>query len=112
MSEQIEVLLYGLGAIGSFYAFVLSSCKQVRLSVVARSNYDAVKRDGIRVISENHGEHVIKPVQVLKKAADAGMTFDYVVCAHKAIGQDAVPQQLKTAVDDQTTIVLIQNGEL
>ena len=29
--------------IGSFYAFILQRCERVRLTVVARSNYEAVK---------------------------------------------------------------------
>ncbi|KAK5952778.1 hypothetical protein OHC33_006371 [Knufia fluminis] len=110
MSQQIDVLLYGLGAIGSFYAFILSRCKEVRLTVVARSNYEAVKSNGLKVISENHGEHVVQPFKVVKTPAEADQTFDYIVCAHKAIGQDAVPEQLKPVVGDKTTIVLIQNG--
>jgi hypothetical protein len=31
--------------IGSFYAFILERTKRVRLTVVARSNYEAVKKD-------------------------------------------------------------------
>lgn len=48
---------------------------------------------------------------VLRKVADAGTTFDYVVCAHKAIHQDTVPEQIAAGVDEgKTTIVIIQNG--
>ena len=42
-AKEIKVLLYGLGAIGSFYAFILSRNKTVVLDVVARSNHEAVK---------------------------------------------------------------------
>lgn len=48
--------------------------------------------------------------KVYKTPADAGRTFDYVVCAHKALNQDAVPPQLKPVVGPETTIVIIQNG--
>lgn len=34
---------YTIASIGSFYAFILSRSDRVRLTVVARSNYDAVK---------------------------------------------------------------------
>ncbi|KAI9903526.1 hypothetical protein N3K66_000055 [Trichothecium roseum] len=109
--QKIDVLLYGLGAIGSFYAFILSRSENVRLTVVARSNYDAVAANGLRIISQNHGEHLVKPHKVLRKVADAGMTFDYVVCAHKAIYQDTVPEQIAAGVDGgKTTVVIIQNG--
>jgi len=47
---------------------------------------------------------------VVRTPAEAEATFDYVVCAHKAVNQDAVPEQLRPVVDDRTSIVLIQNG--
>ncbi|KAK2015874.1 2-dehydropantoate 2-reductase [Colletotrichum eremochloae] len=109
--KQLDVLLYGLGAIGSFYAFILNRVPHVRLTVVARSNYDAVKENGITISSENHGEHTFRPYKVLRNAAEAEAKFDYIVCAHKAITQDAVPMQIAPAVDeDKSTIVIIQNG--
>ena len=64
----------------------------------------------MKIISQNHGEHVVKPYNVVKTPQEADLTFDYIVCAHKAIGQSAVPAKLKAAVGDKTTIVLIQNG--
>ncbi|CAM1504894.1 Fc.00g024850.m01.CDS01 [Cosmosporella sp. VM-42] len=109
--DQVDILVYGLGAIGSFYAFILSRVPRVRLSVVARSNYEPVKENGLIMNSENHGEHVVHPYKVVKSAAEADMKFDFIVCAHKAINQDAVPVQLASAVDEmRTTIVIIQNG--
>ena len=36
--------------------------------------------------------------------------YDYVVCVHKAINQDAIAKSLAPVIDDTTTIVLIQNG--
>ncbi|ETN36227.1 uncharacterized protein HMPREF1541_08504 [Cyphellophora europaea CBS 101466] len=110
MSDHVDILLYGLGAIGSFYAFILSIPPQVQLSVVCRSNYEAVKARGLQITSENHGQHTITPVQVLRDPSEAGKTFDYIVCAHKAIDQDAVPKRLAPAVGPNTTLVIIQNG--
>lgn len=47
----------------------------------------------------------------MRSAAEAEAKFDYIVCAHKAITQDAVPAQIAPAVDeDRSTIVIIQNG--
>ena len=48
-------------SIGGFYAFVLSRNPNVRLTVVARSNYAAVSEHGIVMNSENHGEHTVRP---------------------------------------------------
>ncbi|KAJ5123774.1 hypothetical protein N7448_009871 [Penicillium atrosanguineum] len=110
MPDQIDVLLYGLGAIGSFYAFILSRSHHVRLTVVARSNYEAVNANGITIDSENHGKHTFHPYRVVRSPSEAS-TVDYVVCAHKAIDQEDVAVQLKPVVDQsRTTIVIIQNG--
>lgn len=50
-------------------------------------------------------------MSVVKTPAEAGTTFDFVVCAHKAIKQELVPEQLVPAVDEKkSTLVIIQNG--
>ncbi|KAL1976264.1 hypothetical protein VTN31DRAFT_2546 [Thermomyces dupontii] len=110
-NDKVEVLLYGLGAIGSFYAFILSRSKRVQLTVVARSNYDAVKSKGVTIDSQNHGKHTIQPFKVIRTPAEANQKFDLIVCAHKAIDQAAAVSQLEPVVDqDRTTIAIIQNG--
>ncbi|KAJ9484188.1 hypothetical protein VN97_g9193 [Penicillium thymicola] len=109
MSDQVDVLVYGLGAIGSFYAFILSRSNRVRLTVVARSNYEVVKANGITIDSENHGHHTFHPHRVVKSLADIP-PVDYIVCAHKAIDQDEVAAKLQPAIDNKTTFVVIQNG--
>jgi len=110
MADKIDVLLFGLGAIGSFYAYILSKSENVRLTVVARSNYDAVKRNGLTINSEVYGSHTYRPYRVVKTPGEAQQTFDYAVCAHKAIGQSSVPAKLAPCVDANTTFVIIQNG--
>lgn len=48
---------------------------------------------------------------VVKTVAEAQSTFDYIVCAHKAINPAAAPAQIAPGVDEKkTTIVIIQNG--
>ncbi|KAL4806633.1 FMN-dependent dehydrogenase-domain-containing protein [Aspergillus unguis] len=96
--------------IGSFYAFILNRSERVRLTVVARSNYDAVKANGITIDSANHGKHTFHPHRVVRTPAEVS-AVDYIVCAHKAIDQDKVAASLAPAIDqNRTTIVIIQNG--
>lgn len=48
---------------------------------------------------------------MIKTPAEANQTFDYVVCAHKAIDQTSAVTALGPAVEEsKTTIVIIQNG--
>ncbi|KAK6003261.1 hypothetical protein QM012_001106 [Aureobasidium pullulans] len=108
--EDIRVLLFGLGAIGGFYAFVLGRNKNVSLSVVARSNYEQVKSHGLSVQSENHGNHKVNIDQIYKVPDEITTPFDYIICTHKAVNPGKVPPLLRSAVGDQTTFVIIQNG--
>ncbi|KAL3477297.1 ketopantoate reductase PanE/ApbA-domain-containing protein [Aspergillus californicus] len=111
MADSIEVLLYGLGAIGSFYAFILNRADRVRLTVVARSNFDAVVKDGISIDSKNHGQHTFRPDHVIRTPAEvAGKHFDFIVCAHKAVDPAGAIIPLDPVVDRETTIVVLQNG--
>lgn len=59
-------------SIGSFYAFILSRSEIVRLTVCARSNYEAVKANGISITSENHGKHVVIPFKGIAISLIAG----------------------------------------
>ncbi|KAG9576515.1 2-dehydropantoate 2-reductase, partial [Aureobasidium melanogenum] len=108
--ENIKVLLFGLGAIGGFYAFVLGRNKNVSLSVVARSNYQQVKSHGLAIESENHGNHKVNIDQVYKSPDEITSPFDYIVCTHKAVNPDKIPPILKPAAGEQTTFVIVQNG--
>ncbi|KAH6903112.1 hypothetical protein BKA70DRAFT_1373969 [Coprinopsis sp. MPI-PUGE-AT-0042] len=101
-----EILVVGFGAVG------LSWTR--RVSVVARSNYEVVNREGLHIKS---GKYVYKSI------ADAatqvgGKGFDYVVVATKAIPElTTTPQLLEPLLSrpyidqySQPVYVLLQNG--
>jgi len=48
---------------------------------------------------------------MFKQPSEATDKYDYVVCAHKALKLDqTVPNAIRPAVGQATTIVIIQNG--
>lgn len=49
-------------------------------------------------------------IAVVRLPREVGRTFDYVVCANKAIDTEAVVANLAPAIGESTTIVIIQNG--
>ena len=110
--EKLDVLLYGLGAIGSYYSIFLANNPRVKLTLCARSNYEAVKKNGLSMVSKPHdAEYHSKAFEVVRTPAEAQQTFDYIVCVNKAVDTDAVLEQLKPAVDEErTTIAIMQNG--
>jgi ketopantoate reductase len=52
-----NVLLFGLGGIGGVYAAILHLGGKCNVHVVARSNYEAVKNKGFRLVSSKFGDH-------------------------------------------------------
>ena len=44
-----NILIFGAGAIGAFYGSRLAQGKDVEVSVICRSNYNAVKQSGFQV---------------------------------------------------------------
>ncbi|BEI85991.1 hypothetical protein CcaverHIS002_0602780 [Cutaneotrichosporon cavernicola] len=109
-----RALLFGLGGIGGIYAATLARSGVCEVSVVARSNYEAVKEKGLLLKSEKHGESHHTFAGVYKSPADAATSgpFDYVLCANKAL-LSAIPSLEETiapAISQDTAIVLLQNG--
>ncbi|KAJ6584125.1 ketopantoate reductase PanE/ApbA C terminal-domain-containing protein [Mycena vulgaris] len=109
---MLDVLVFGLGAVGATYAYILQAGGQVRVSVVARSNFSVVKEKGLTLRSSKFGDHdgirfngVYSDCQ---EAANSGLSFAYVICANKAISE--IQDIIRPVIGQDTVIVLIQNG--
>lgn len=112
---MLNVLVVGIGGIGSLYSLILRrGCKDgLHLSFVARSNYSAIKQDGISIRSAKYGDHLLRPdmvYQSTKEAAQSGKTYDYVFCTTKSLPNSPAIALLKPVVSAETSIVMIQNG--
>ncbi|KAI9274471.1 ketopantoate reductase PanE/ApbA-domain-containing protein [Phascolomyces articulosus] len=103
-----RILTVGTGAIGSIYSWRLS--KYAHVTTVCRSNYDAVRRDGLKIESKKFGEEIFVPNEVVKSVPEE--PFDYVMVTMKALPDVySVADIIAPAVTKgKTTIVLIQNG--
>jgi 2-dehydropantoate 2-reductase len=103
------VFVVGAGAIGAFYAAVLARAG-CEISVVARSDYDAVRQHGYRIRSAALGDLSFVPAQVVRAASELRGEADYALCALKDVrGVDRVAL-LGPALASKTAIVLVQNG--
>ncbi|KAG6865175.1 hypothetical protein C0991_004723 [Blastosporella zonata] len=111
-----DVLLVGFGAVGAMYALILKRSGLARVTIVARSNYDAVIEHGVRFESAKYGvitgwrpDRVVRSVQ---EAADR--PYSYVFVTTKAIPErTSTPSILKPLISapyPQPTYVLLQNG--
>lgn len=106
-----DVLIFGAGAIGAFYGSRIAQNRDIRVSVVCRSNYSAVNAKGFTVESPNFGKYSWKPHNVYPKPEAAKGRWNYVVVSTKALPDVSDDSALlEGLVQDGTNIVLIQNG--
>ena len=113
-----RVLLVGAGAIGAFFGSRLATVKGVRVSALCRSNYKAVQDKGFNIKSPKFGSYVFKPEFTFASPEEARrvktaeeLSWDFLLVATKAlpdVSDDSL--LLDGLVDDNTSIVLVQNG--
>ena len=105
----MNILIIGAGAVGAFYGSALAR-QGAHVSVVCRSDYDVVKRDGFRITSPLLGDHRFHPHAVYRDGAECTGNQDVVILTSKVLpGVDRVGL-LRPVVRPETVIALIQNG--
>ncbi|KAF9426226.1 hypothetical protein BGZ94_006810 [Podila epigama] len=103
----------GTGAIGAYYTWRIQQSGNCTITAVCRSNYEAVKADGIKIqtIAWGEGPHVFRPDHVVKTVPSE--TYDYIIVCMKALPNVySIPDIIAPAVEasPNAAIVLIQNG--
>lgn len=117
MSEHnASVLLVGGGSVGAIAALNIESSRRAAVTIVCRSNFQAVQDLGYSIESCDHGSlRGWRPSSVVYGVPDVTdrAQFDYVVCVTKNISDvpPSVSDLIKPAVTPgKTIIVLVQNG--
>jgi 2-dehydropantoate 2-reductase len=103
------ILVVGAGAIGAFYGSALAR-QGACVSVVCRSDYEAVKREGYDVRSALLGDHNFRPHAVFCDVAECRTPPDYLLLTSKVLAETDRAGLIRPAVGPKTVIVLIQNG--
>lgn len=105
----MNVLIVGAGAVGALFGSALAR-QGARVSVVCRSDYDAVSRDGYDIRSSVFGDHRFRPERVYRNVADCREPPDYLLLTSKVLENVDRAALIRPAVGPRTVIVLIQNG--
>ena len=106
--NDVKILLYGTGAVGSLYGGKLAQAG-ASVSVVCRSDYQEVSADGI-YIKSIYGDYHFIPERVIKSGREYGFRPDFVIVATKALPDINISEMIKDSVHPGTAIVLLQNG--
>lgn len=108
MNNKPSILIVGAGAIGSFYGAILKQAG-CRVSTVLRSDYEAVKAEGIRITSPL-GELSYRPDHVYREGGVPNEAPDFLILCVKVLpGVDRV-QLVAPWMGEKTRLVLIENG--
>ncbi|HEX2493418.1 MAG TPA: 2-dehydropantoate 2-reductase [Steroidobacter sp.] len=105
----MNILIVGAGAIGSFYGSALAR-QGARVSVVVRSDYELVGREGYTISSALLGDHRFRPHQVYREPAACHEAQEIVLLTTKVLPDVDRVSLLRTVVGPRTVIGLIQNG--
>lgn len=105
-----KVLLIGSGSLGLYFTSRLSLAGAVT-SVVARSDFDSVKKAGCYKITDRGQKYDYIPDYILHSPQECPFEPDYILLCTKVLPHIDQVSLLKGAVrSSKSTIVLIQNG--
>ena len=108
MQQTPQCLVVGAGAIGSFYGALLKRAG-CAVSVVLRSDYQAVVRGGI-TIDSTLGDLSWQPDHVYQPGDTPINTPDYVLLCVKVLPGVDRAELVRPWMGDNTVLVLIENG--
>ncbi|KAJ3276561.1 hypothetical protein HDV01_004094 [Terramyces sp. JEL0728] len=105
----MNILVIGAGAVGCTYGSHFQH-PGAKVSLVCRSNYDAIKSRGIKFETYNWGDYTFSPDGVFKTVKEATGIYDHVIVTTKATPNINLVELIQPVVTDNTMIHLIQNG--
>jgi 2-dehydropantoate 2-reductase len=108
-STMTAILVVGAGAVGALFGSALAR-GGAEVSVVCRSDYGVVKREGYDITSPLLGNHRFQPHQVYREVTDCEPPPDYLMLTVKVLDGVDRAALIRPAVGPKTVIVLVENG--
>ncbi|HEY1328409.1 MAG TPA: 2-dehydropantoate 2-reductase [Casimicrobiaceae bacterium] len=105
----MKIAIIGAGAIGGYVGAKLALAGEEVTFIVRGANLEAIRRDGIRLVTHDGVERSARNVAATDDYARAG-AHDVVVLALKAHQVEAVAHQVPKLFGADTTVVTMQNG--
>jgi 2-dehydropantoate 2-reductase len=105
----MKIAVIGAGAIGGLVGAKLALAGEDVTFMVRGANLDAIRNNGIKLISAEGDEQVARNVKATNNYAEAGPQ-DIVVLAMKAHQVEAVANDVPKLFGPETVVVTMQNG--
>lgn len=104
----MRIAVIGAGGVGGYFGGRLALAGEDVTFIARGSHLDAMRRDGLRVLSAN-GDFVVQPVQATDDAASVG-SVDLVMIAVKLWSTDESIATARALMGPSSTVVSFQNG--
>jgi 2-dehydropantoate 2-reductase len=104
-----SILIVGAGAVGALFGSALAR-QGAQVSVVCRSDFEVVQRDGYDIVSPSLGNHRFRPHAVYREVVDCKTPPEYLILTVKVLAGLDRAALIRPAVGPETVIVLIENG--
>ncbi|HEV8410194.1 MAG TPA: 2-dehydropantoate 2-reductase [Gemmatimonadaceae bacterium] len=105
----MKIAVVGAGSIGGYLGALLAAAGDEVTFIARGANLDAIRANGMKVVTEDGREVIAKNVRVFSKMSEAGAQ-DTVLLTVKAHQVAAVAGDLRYLCDANTSIVTMQNG--
>ncbi len=102
----MKIAVIGCGALGSYYGAMLARAGH-ETHFLLRSDYDVVRRHGVRILSPN-GDFQVQP-HCARTPGEIGPA-DLVLIGLKTTANDRFPDLLPPVVGPHTAVLTLQNG--
>jgi 2-dehydropantoate 2-reductase len=118
-ASKARVLIFGTGGVGTIAAYALEAGRKAAVTVICRSNYAAVIKNGFTIDSIEHGRDIkgFSPSMIRNSIPDVNREslkpYDYLVITTKNIPDipPSLPDLVAPAITPgKTSILLLQNG--
>jgi len=106
--QQLRIGIIGTGAIGGFYGLMLARAG-FEVHFLLRSEYEAVKNNGLRVNSALHGELVLPQVNAWNDVAQMP-ACDWLLVGAKTTSNPELAPIINRAAAPDAKVLLLQNG--
>jgi 2-dehydropantoate 2-reductase len=105
----MRICIVGAGSIGGYVGVKLALAGEDVTLVARGANYEAISRNGLKLLDHAGGEQIARDVKVVSRVVDAGVQ-DVVILAMKAHQVEAVAGDIAALCHENTVVVPMQNG--
>jgi len=106
---EMKIAIMGTGGVGALFGARLAYAGTDVHFIARGSHLDAIKNDGLRIISPICGDVTISPAQATNAPASIGQV-DYVLFAVKLWSTEGAAHEIKPLIGPETAVISLQNG--